>query len=303
MLKRGVNLGNMLEAPHEGDWGQHLQPEYFTLIKQAGFDFVRLPIRWSGHVSGAPTFIIDPVFFKRVDWAIGQARNSGLRIILDYHNDDELMKDPDRNEDRFVGLWKQIAEHYQAEPPDVLFELLNEPFGKLDGPRWNALLARTLALVRSSNPDRTVVIGPVQWNNMGALAQLVLPEADQNILVTVHFYDPMSFTHQGADWIEGSKQWLGSKWEGSDPETLAVRQAFQAAADWGVRNRRPLFLGEFGSFSKGDLESRVRWTDFVARAAEAHGFPWSYWEFSSGFGVYDPVAKAWRKPLLEALLK
>jgi endoglucanase len=31
------------------------------------------------------------------------------------------------------------------------------------------------------------------------------------------------------------------------------------------------------------------------------GFSWAYWELAAGFGVYDPVTKAFRKPLLEAL--
>ena len=29
---------------------------------------------------------------------------------------------------------------------------------------------------------------------------------------------------------------------------------------------------------------------------------WAYWEFGSGFGAYDPQAKAWRQPLRKALL-
>lgn len=302
-LGHGVNLGNMLEAPHEGDWGQKLRPDYFPTIRQAGFTLVRLPIRWAAHVSPAPPFTIEPTFFRRVDWAVAQAKQSNLKIILDYHNDDALMKDPDANADRFIAIWKQIAEHYRDQPATILFELLNEPNNKLDGPHWNALLARTLHIVRKSNPTRTVVVGPVLWNHIEALPQLMLPEGDRNLLVTIHFYDPMSFTHQGAEWIEGSKKWLGNKWLGTNPEKLSVTQAFDSAAAWSVAHQRPIFLGEFGSFNKGDIESRVRWTAFVAQTAESHGFPWAYWEFCSTFGIYDPVARAWRKPLYDALME
>jgi endoglucanase len=188
-LGHGVNLGNMLEAPREGDWGQKLQSDYFPTIRHAGFTLIRLPIRWAAHISTAPHFIIDPAFFNRVDWAVAQAKQYDLKIILDYHNDDALMKDPDANADRFVAIWKQISDHYRDQPATILFELLNEPNNKLDGPRWNTLLARTLTIIRKSNPNRTVVVGPVLWNHIEALPQLMLPEGDQNLLVTVHFYD------------------------------------------------------------------------------------------------------------------
>ncbi|HPU43798.1 MAG TPA: hypothetical protein PLS98_06260, partial [Dictyoglomaceae bacterium] len=48
-MQRGVNMGNALEAPKEGEWGVVIKDEYFKLIKEAGFDHVRIPIKWSAH--------------------------------------------------------------------------------------------------------------------------------------------------------------------------------------------------------------------------------------------------------------
>jgi endoglucanase len=298
----GVNLGNMLEAPKEGDWGEKVEEDYFPIIRQAGFTIIRIPIRWSAHVGPAPDYTIDPAFFSRVDWVVAQAEKNGFLAILDYHNDDALMKEPDANADRFIAIWKQIAEHYQNAPSLIFFELLNEPNDKLDAPKWNDLLAQTLKVVRVTNPTRMIVVGPVAWNGIWALPKLVLPESDRNLLVTVHFYDPMTFTHQGASWIEGSDKWLGNTWQGTDAEKQVVTQAFDQAGAWGKAHDRPIYLGEFGSYSRGDTASRARWTAFVARTAESHGFPWTYWEFCSGFGVYDPQAHQWRQPLLDALI-
>ncbi len=299
----GVNLGNFLESPREGDWSGHrlLQEDDFSIIRQAGFSLIRVPICWSAHAGPAPDYIIDPAFFSRIDWVVAQAEKNNLIAILDYHNDDALMKDPDANADRFVALWKQIAAHYKDAPFSIFFELLNEPNGKLNAPRWNDLLAKTLTAVRATNPTRLIVVGPVQWNGIGALPKLVLPESDRNLLVTIHFYDPFHFTHQGAEWVEGSNAWLGTTW-GTDADKKAVTDSFDAAAKWGAEHKRPIYLGEFGAYSKSPLEGRARWTAFVVHTAEAHGFPWTYWEFCAGFGVYDPQARAWRQPLLDALL-
>jgi endoglucanase len=320
-LGRGINLGNYLEAPSEGAWsgGRMLQESDFVNIKQAGFDFVRVPIRWSAHILVRParngadldevektTQMInmpklDPAFVSRVDWIVAQAEKNGLTAILDYHDDDDLMKNPYIEGTRFITTWEQIAGHFKDAPPSILFELLNEPNGKLDSPAWNSLLAETLAVVRESDPTRTVIVGPVQWNSISKLNDLVLPD-DPHLLVTFHYYDPFHFTHQGASWVGQGNKFLGTKWNGTDAEKKAVADDFSKAAAWGKEHHRPMYLGEFGSYEKGDMDSRARWTAWVARTAEADGLSWSYWEYSSGFGAYDPVAKQWRAPLLEALI-
>jgi endoglucanase len=40
----------------------------------------------------------------------------------------------------------------------------------------------------------------------------------------------------------------------------------------------------------------------VVKEAEARGFSWAYWEFAAGFGAYDRDKKAWRDPILKALV-
>ena len=37
-------------------------------------------------------------------------------------------------------------------------------------------------------------------------------------------------------------------------------------------------------------------------AAESRGMSWGYWEFASGFGVYDPQTRNFREALLASLL-
>jgi endoglucanase len=147
-----------------------------------------------------------------------------------------------------------------------------------------------------------VIIGSGQWNAIRALDELKLPEKDRNIILTVHYYDPFQFTHQGASWVKGSDKWKGKKWQGSEAEQADVRKAFDKAAAWAKKHNRPVFLGEFGAFSAADMPSRARWTAFITREAEKRGWSWTYWEFCSGFGAYDPKAKAWRAPLKEALV-
>lgn len=302
-LGRGVNLGNALEAPKEGDWGVTLQAKYFRDIKAYGFQSVRVPIRWSAHAGADAPYTIDANFFKRIDWVVDQAEKNGLAVILNIHHYEELVKDPSGQRARFLAIWEQIASHYQAAPQTVLFELLNEPNGEaMPAEVWNELAAAALEKVRETNPNRFVVIGPVDWNNVNSLDSLRLPVEDPRIIATFHFYLPFHFTHQGAEWAEGSDQWLGTKWSGDHQEREALTNDFEKASSWSEKNHRPVLVGEFGAYNRADMDSRARWTEAVAREAEKRGFSWSYWEYCAGFGFYDPRQQTTLQPLLEALI-
>ena len=82
-----------------------------------------------------------------------------------------------------------------------------------------------------------------------------------------------------------------------------LAETLQKAYEWGQKENRPIFLGEFGAYSKADLESRLRWTSFIRREAEKLGFSWAYWEFGAGFGIYDREVSVWRQNLLDALIQ
>jgi endoglucanase len=432
-LGRGVNFGNALEAPSEGEWGMRLEPDFFELVKDAGFDTIRLPISWTHHANTEAPYTIDPEFMERVQWAVDEALAQNLNIIVNVHHYDELNKDPIAEEARYLAIWQQIAEHFKDYPDTVYFELLNEPHDAFnsDAALWNDLLAKALSTVRESNPQRAVIVGPNNWNSINSLGQLELPD-DPNLIVTVHFYDPFEFTHQGAEWVNPSPP-LGTVWTGGnrrisprwrkeftntqaafvtedgretlqvqfeagdaefklhsvigprgftqlavqtdqamnfrltcnendeqavdvsteagietvlelsacgspermidialrntsgEPQTFLLetlefrgdnkvltpfdddgtplREKFDVAAEWSEQHNRPIFVGEFGAYEKADLDSRILWTSFVRSEIEKRGFSWAYWEFGAGFGVYDREAKAWRRELLDALVR
>ena len=301
-LGRGVNLGNALEAPKEGQWGVTLKEGYFQLIKEAGFNSVRIPIRWNAHAANTPPYTIDPAFFERIDWAVNQSLSRGLVAVINIHHYLEMFENPAAQRERFLAIWSQIATHYKDYPDSLFFEPLNEPNGALSYYEWNQISRDTLAIIRQTNPTRPVVIGPADWYSYSMLKELKLPEEDRNIIVSFHYYQPFQFTHQGAEWAPGSDAWLGTTWKGKTAEKGNITWDFDRVVEWSKQKNRPIYLGEFGAYSKADMDSRALWTSFIARQAEVRGFSWAYWEFCSGFGAYDPVLKMWNEPLLTALI-
>jgi endoglucanase len=244
---------------------------------------------------------IAPQWFETLDWAVKHALANGLMVILDLHEFRAMGEDLTGNKDRFLAAWWQIAERYKDSPPEVLFEVLNEPYGKLTPEKWNPLLREALAIIRGSNPHRTVIIGPTSYNNIKDLPKLDLPADDRDIIVTIHYYSPFPFTHQGASWT-AQKDKLGVQWEGTEKDQQAIAKDFDQAQAWARQHNRPIFLGEFGALEKGDLESRVRWTSFIARQAEKRSWSWAYWQFDGNFIVYDTQKDEWVRPIRDALL-
>lgn len=302
LLGRGVNLGNMLEAPREGDWGLYAQDDYLRLIREAGFQSVRIPVRWSAHAGEEAPYALDAGFLERVDHVVRVALAQQLVVVLNLHHYEELMDRPAAHRARFLALWDQLARHYRDWPARLYLEPCNEPHGALDDQAWSALAADALRTIRAADPRRIVVLGPANWNTAIHLPYLTLPEEDRRIVVTFHYYEPFAFTHQGAPWVRGADAWKGTAWSGTREETARIGRDLDRAAAWADAQRRPLYCGEFGAYREGDPDSRERWTYFVARALEERGIAWAYWEFGSGFGIYDPDAGQWRAPLRDALL-
>lgn len=300
-MGHGVNLGNTLEAPREGEWGFKITAEHLDLIRAAGFTSVRIPIRWSAHAAETAPYAIDPAFFARIDQVTGWALERGLIVVIDIHHYEEMATTPRAHQERFLALWQQIAEHYQDAPPELLFELMNEPNGMLSAALWNELAADGIQVIRQSNPTRNIILGGVSWNAWDQLQYLSLPK-DDHLIATFHYYNPFQFTHQGAEWADGSDAWLGTTWTGADAEKAEVDAHFDAVSAWSDRHNIPVYLGEFGAYSKAPQPSRITWTSYIARAAEQRGFAWAYWEFGAGFGIYDRDTNRWREELLKALL-
>jgi endoglucanase len=303
-LGKGMNMGNMFEAPAEGEWGNPFRNDYFRQIKELGFDHVRIPIRWDtpARTQMTPPYTINPTFFNRIKEVVDLALEQDLLVIINMHHHDALFQNPAQNKDRFLAQWVQIAEFFKDYPEVLLFEVMNEPHNQLTPELWNQYFAEALVEIRKTNPNRAVLMGTALFGGVAGIFQLDPPE-DDNIIVTVHFYNPFTFTHQGAEWVgDQSQNWLGTEWLDLQFERDAIAQEIAPLISFSTERNIPINMGEFGAYSRADMESRVRWTTFVARYLESIGFSWAYWEWSAGFGIFDPQNNQYIQPLVDALL-
>lgn len=297
-VQRCMNISNALEAPTEGLWGYTVQQRHLARIKAAGFDTIRLPVRWRLQETETG-FRIDPNQLKRVDEILLQAKALGFQAILNAHHYNALNEDPDTHEPRLEAIWRELSQYYSQAPQELIFELINEPHSEMTIKRTDALNRRLLSIVRATNPDRWVLYGTAHWGTLEGMLKSD-PHYDAKAIIGFHYYDPFKFTHQGASFVDPPPP-TGVRW-GSRSDRATLTEDFAKAARFRDRAGMPLILGEFGVYADVPLSLRTDWTASVRAEAESAGFGWCHWGFASAFRAYEPDEERWIGPILRALI-
>ena len=297
-VKRCMNLGNALEAPNEGEWGYTIREKDLRTIAKAGFDTIRLPVRWDTHTANRAPYQIDPVFMARVQTIVSQARTAGLGVIVDVHHFENLISHPRRQEARFIAMWSQIASAFADAPSSVYFEVLNEPTLEINMTEVNALYAKVIPVIRTSNPTRKIIMGGNSWNSVESLAEVNWPK-DPNIVATFHDYGPHAFTHQGAEWSEPVMP-LGRRWGGKE-DANELKSTYDIANAFRARTGLPILVGEFGVIDKVPQPQRMQWTKIRRQTMEKNDMAWCVWDFSGAFKSYDLSTERWLPGVQDAL--
>ncbi len=296
-MGRGVNI-----VGYDPLWQDaakaRFKERHFKIIKDGGFDNVRINLYGFKQIDD--NGVVSPQWFETLDALVSAALAQGLHVIIDEHDYELCSKDAAGCRTKLMAFWTQVAEHFKGAPNKVMFEILNEPSRAVDA-SWNQLHSEALGIIRKTNPSRNVLIGPAFWNNISWLDKLELPTNDRHIIVEVHYYEPHTFTHQGASWSPEYTRLSGIRW-GTPADLAKIEKDFDVANAWSKKHDRPIYLGEFGAYDKAPHEDRVKYTAAVARAAEKRGWAWGYWQFDSNFIVYDIDKDEWNRPIHEALV-
>ncbi len=296
-LGRGVNLFHSDGIFTAGD-GTRFDLATFPRLKALGFGHVRFATRPFADLDadGRPTERWVGVLRNLIDKALA----ARLQVIVDVHESFACAKDRIACERRLAATWTTLGARLADYDDRVVFEILNEPDGAVDPVTWNRLADMALRIIRVKNPTRRVVIGPAASNHFTALGKLSLPPDDRNLIVGVHYYEPFAFTHQGTHWTN-LKDATGVEW-GSAEDIARLERDFDTIRAWAKAEKRPVLIGEFGAYERGDSRSRFCWTYRVARAAEARGWSWSYWQLATDFALMDEVTGRWNDWLIAALI-
>lgn len=316
---KGVNFTNWLEFRRADE----INPELFTRqdfanVKRLGCDVVRLPIHFEKICEGIADYVIPESVFAILDRVAAWAEELEVYVIFDFHNNCHAdSRTSDDVECVLTPIWKQVAERYKDASEYIVYELMNEPHG-IAISLWNEVIARLFKLVRSIDTKHYIITGGADWNSFKAMK--TLPDFnDDKVIYTFHFYDPHTFTHQGAGWshlervvnipfpydekrmpslpenpTEDEKERFAAYPE--QGTVAAVEAFFDQYVEFSIERNAPVFCGEFGCFSMfANHEDRVNWYTIVTNLLAERGIARTSWDYYGGFGIFKTDWKAMRE--------
>lgn len=321
---RGTNIAHWLsQSNRRGEArGSYIAKADIKAIKSMGFDHIRLPVDeeqlWDENgIRHEEAF---QLMSQCIDWC---AENE-LKVIVDLHilrshyfnaGDNPLWSNPTEQQ-KFSDLWQDLAVALQDYPNSlVAYELMNEPVAD-DPEQWNILVRNVMERIRESEPNRTVVIGSNRWQSPGTFDDLDVPENDEHVLLSFHYYEPFLLTHWNASWtalkdytgpvhypgvllekeeyellpdsiqavigeyrvLEYNKELILQKWD----------KAIKVARDHGLN----LYCGEFGIVQKAPEADRLRWYKDMIQLFEENGIGYANWNYKSdNFGLVNGLGE------------
>lgn len=297
-----INIGNTLEVPKANKLGDGaVTAADFQRIRAAGFDTVRLPVRWDDRSLSTAPYTVEPAWLNQVQSTVDMALAAGLKVILNSHHFQPIHKDPLGVQPWHTAVWTQIAPRFKDYPTDRLwFELENEPHDKFDDSNLRQVLDPALAAVRKTNPTRPVIIGGQSWSGIDSLATLSLPD-DPNVYPTFHYYDPFDFTHMGASWTAPNIPPPGRVY-GSQADAQRLVADVAKIKAYAARTGLMPFMGESGAYDKhASLAQRVAYTKAVRDAFVPAGIPVCQWAYKNTYPFWDKANGQWIPGLRGAL--
>jgi len=308
-LYLGWNLGNTFDGSGtETGWGNPVTTQaMIDVVHKQGFKFMRLPVTWSSHFGGSPTYTIDATFLARVAAVANYALNDSMYVMVNTHHDGwyDLSSTSPTVQAEVVAIWTQIANEFKNYSDYMIFEIFNEPnagatnqYSGGSVTNRTALAAYQTAAVNAiratggNNATRMIVLQGISASPIAA-SVATIPMVDNNCLVSLHTYDPVGF----------SMNCSPSTW-GSASDTAAVMNNLKSESGMVSTKGQVAIVGEWGTESCDDLASRVHHAQFYARECINHAMVAVWWDDGASFTLLNRKANppAWQYPTIAQAL-
>jgi len=221
---KGFNLLGKFDV----GWSNYgFSEEEFIIVKDLGFNFVRLPLDYRTYTQPGNWDVFLEEEISEIDKALEYGEKYGVHVCINLHRAPGYCVNPATNlppnqnvslwsdataQKAFVNHWSYFATRYKDVPWNRLsFNLINEP-GSMDETTYVTVMKMAIDKIQSINPDRIIFVDGLNY------ARDILPSLNdrKNIIQAIHVYDPMTLTHYKAEWVSGSDSWPLPVWPMTD---------------------------------------------------------------------------------------
>ena len=337
----GWNLGNQFEcSTSTGDhrsmeiglWDNSINAETawgnpkvtrktIKAIKEAGFNAIRIPVRWQYHITNAHAMSIDKAWLKRIREVVDWCLECDMKVMINTHHDQWLEGRPtykfqQENCQKLALLWFNIASEFADYDYRVAFAGTNEVhlpdyWGKPEAENLevqNAYNQTFIDVVRATggkNEKRHLIVQTYVCNPDFGInnGDFIIPtdiEGNGNDYMSVefHYYTPWEYAGECNFYYWGEPYRQYGEVPASNEQNMT--DLFdRVVAEWSDKGLG-VIIGEWGvsdHFKDGQTEkiheNMTYYCRFLVSEARKRGFSTFVWDnnaFGNGmemFGIFD----------------
>ena len=307
----GWNLGNTLETLWSGNtdgrdwktwetgWGQAVtKPELMTMMRDAGFGAIRVPVSWGVHTD-ADGKVYDE-WMNRVQEVVDYVLNAGMYCIINVHHDtgadEELawlvasQRGYARERQRYESLWKQIAEQFRDYDQRLLFESFNE---MLDEARSWCFASFGIGYDASMAAEAYRAINDYAQSFVDVVRATGGNNAVRNLIVNTygacsgagswnpHLQDPIKYMKMPSDKVDDHILFQVHSYPDIDDLAAMEREITRMMDDletYLVSLGGPVIVGEWGTFSENpSLDNYCNYARWFVSECKRRGIGTFHW--------------------------
>ncbi|MGL1957387.1 MAG: glycoside hydrolase family 5 protein [Colwellia sp.] len=238
----------------------YVTQEDINYLKEIGLNHIRLPFNYR-MLTDDDYLGVNNHGFNYIDKTILWAKNAGLSVLLDMHaapcgqtgdNIDDSFGYPylltsKTCQEKFIDIWKKIAQRYKDEPTVLGYDFLNEPvahyFSKDQDKLEKTLVdlyKRTTKAVRKIDNNHLIFLGGSIWNTNFSIFSKPF---DDKLVYEFHKY-----------WMD------------------VDQKEIQQYVDYSNKYQVPIYVGETG-------ENTDEWVKDFRILLEKNNIHWAYWPY------------------------
>ena len=312
----GWNLGNALESSGgETNWGNPKTTQaMIKAVADAGFNAIRIPVRWTEQLSDAQNMVVKDTWLARVkeivDWALAE----NMYVIINTHHEAWLDRNPfyskqQENNQKLYALWTCIATYFRDYGEKLIFAGTNETTVDWSAPNteqqtvqnsYNQTFVDAVRDTGGKNYYRNLVVQTFACSPYFGLNGLTIPtdKVEERLSVEFHYYDPYEYCGSCTYYYWGEAYKDKGRILTSSTESTITNLFDRITNSW-TKKGLGVVMGEYGvsnHYTSDDMQTQQENMQYylkcVTGEARKHGFAAFVWDnnaFNNGpenFGIF-----------------